>query len=117
MPGAPRKKPQTLTKEQRARLEAAEAKLREEVGERIVLIRMALGLTQAEWARRIDIPKPVLSQQENGLYLPSIQYALRMDEVSGCTLDFLYKGKMNGVPTDLAARMNRIPKGMKKPPR
>lgn len=116
MSGAPRK-PAKTTNAQRERDAAADSELRVAVGERIVLIRMALGKTQAEFSRLLGVSPGVLSQQESGLYLPSIQYAIRIDKEAGCTLDFLFKGSIAAIPPALQDKMNRVPRGAKRPTR
>ena len=114
MAGSPRKKPE-LTKAQRERADAADKALRIQVGENITRLRMALGFTQMEFSKHVGIPAPVLNQHENGIYLPSIQYAMKIDKVTKCTLDYIYKGDTLGCPGTLVADMRKIPQGAKKP--
>lgn len=104
-----------MTKAQRDRIDAADKALRVSVGENIIRLRMALGLTQMEFSKRVGIPAPVINQHENGLYLPSIQYALRIDANTKCSLDYIYKGETLACPSKLVADMNKVPHGAKKP--
>ena len=80
------------------------------VGKRIHNLRLALGLNQLDFARLIGIPAPTLNQQEGGLYLPSIQYALAIDKATNCSLDYIYKGTLTHVPSELLSRIVALAK-------
>lgn len=109
VPSTPQKKDRSATEQKQ--FEAREKAFRLEVSQRVLLLRLALGMNQSEFARFIGIKKPSYNQQESGLYLPSIQTALSIDERTSCTLDWIYKGTTAGVPGSLLAKMNSVPKG------
>ncbi len=69
-----------------------------EVGERLALLRAALGVTQVEISRRTGIPKSSWNRFEKGERQILPEHALRLYEVYGVDANFVYFGREDGVP-------------------
>ena len=83
------------------------------VSERIVQGRTALGRSQANVAKALGISAQRLSNYENGSRPLDIGLAIILCERFGLTLDYLYRGKVYGLPSELADKIGviRIPEG------
>ena len=73
-----------------------------EVGKRIVALREALGRTQADFARDLDVKPQELNAWEKGERRPSIAKALPMVAMHGVTLDWLFLGDPSNLPHRVA---------------
>lgn len=62
------------------------------VGERILRVRKAHGLTKTDFARMCDISRVALFHWEAGKQRPKIDAAAKIVAVFGLTLDYLYLG-------------------------
>lgn len=78
------------------------------IGERMRLLREALGLIPAEISERLDIPPTYWSRFENGKRPLTDTLAAALVERYGVTLDFLLLGRWDKLPSDLADRMRSI---------
>lgn len=72
-----------------------------DVAERLVLTRHALGLIQAEFARRIGVTPQALNNYERGVSRLSIDAAGRINQTFGVTSDWLFHGRMQGLPGEI----------------
>jgi plasmid maintenance system antidote protein VapI len=78
------------------------------IGQRLALLREALGLIPAEISQRLDIPPTYWSRFESGKRPLTETIAAALVERYGVTLDFLILGKWDKLPSDLADRMRNI---------
>ena len=78
------------------------------IGERMRLLREALGMIPAEISQRLDIPPTYWSRFERGERQLTDTVAAALVERYGVTLDFLILGKWDKLPADLADRMRAI---------
>lgn len=69
---------------------------------RLKLTRLALGLSQAELCRRADLSRNTYNQWERGHGRPDVHYVIRLCETFRLTLDWIYRGEMQGLPPSLA---------------
>lgn len=67
------------------------------IGERLLLTRTALGLSQKEFARRARISPSAYNHLEAGRHRPSIENALALRAAYGLTLDWIYGGDPSGL--------------------
>lgn len=75
------------------------------IARRLETTRNALGLSQAQLCRHAGIAANTYSQYESGNGRPSLDYAMRLCQTFGLTLDWIYFGNAAGLPDDLAARI------------
>ena len=76
------------------------------VGERIVVLRAAKnGLPQKALAEAIGITAQKLSNYESGRDLIPVPTAARLCAVTGADFEYLYRGNMGNLPTDLLKRI------------
>lgn len=60
----------------------------------LAIARGRAGLTQAELAKRADVPQSVVSDLENGKTIyPRLDTAMALAKVLGCTIDELFAAK------------------------
>ena len=81
------------------------------VGNRLQLTRIALGKTQAELARVLLISPQRWNNYERGARPIDVEFAVRLCERFGVTLDWLYRGVIAGLPYDMAQRLGSIDEG------
>ena len=74
-----------------------------EVGRRLRLVRLAHGMTAADFCREVGASAKAYSQWENGNRLLDVLVAIRLKECYGVTLDWLYDGDRTRLPARLAA--------------
>lgn len=78
---------------------------RREVGRRLLALRNASGFggNQAQFARNLDIPAPTYGNYETGYSVPALHpYGMIIANRGGVTLDYIYRGKFDGIPLQLA---------------
>lgn len=81
------------------------------IGWRLVDARDAQGLTQAELADKADIPRNTYNQWEPNKDggppkgRPNIDYAYRLCETLGYTLEFIYRGDDSRMPKDIVENL------------
>jgi DNA-binding XRE family transcriptional regulator len=79
----------------------ASAAYRREVGQRLRLVRRALGPNAATLAAEFGVKGPRWSQWENGRHLADVRTMVRLCRRYGVTLDYLYIGDESGLPRRL----------------
>lgn len=84
----------------------------QEIGLRLVRLRVALGLNPAGMAELLDIKANKLSNWENGHNGISLAEACRISERTGATLDFIYLGIDFGLPPAINGRVRSITREM-----
>lgn len=56
---------------------------------RIRTLREAQSMTQFELATRLGVQSPAVYKWERGLNYPSVEMALKLADIFGCSLDYL----------------------------
>ena len=75
----------------------------EAIGSRLRMTREALGFKkQKEFAARADISPNTYNQWEKGKVYPDLQYAIRLRDEFGISLDWIYLGDPSGLPYQIA---------------
>ncbi len=66
-----------------------------EVGNRIQKVRLSLGLSKDIFAAQIDLKLPVyvLTTWEKGTYLPNLTHCIKISQLGGVSLDWLFMGR------------------------
>lgn len=78
------------------------------IAERLVITREAMGLSQAEFCRQAGIAANSYNQYEKGKRRLNLDAGLRMCERFGYTLDWIYRGTLDGLPSGLAERIRPL---------
>lgn len=88
---------------------SSENDLKIELGKRIRDLRKEHGLTQAEFAKRIQVSQPAVGRYEAGERTPDIYIAMNIIDQFGCTLEWLAlgRGKAPTKKTDLDVRLKK----------
>ena len=77
----------------------------ESIAQRLKRTREAMGLKPAAWCRLVDIEPAAWANYESGLRRISIDQALKVCRATGVSLDWIYRGLMQGMPVDLATKL------------
>ena len=77
----------------------------EAIGQRLTLLREAVGKKPAEMADMLDIERTYWSRFEGGKRKLSDEVAVLLVERFGVTLDFLYLGRWDKLPLDLSEKL------------
>lgn len=77
------------------------------IGKRIILIREAMGMKAADFARHVGFTSQNLANYETGFRRPELDKALLLVKRTGATLDFIYLGDASGLPMRLTSKMAR----------
>jgi transcriptional regulator with XRE-family HTH domain len=72
------------------------------IAARLIASRKAIGLKQAEYAERAGIPNNTYNQYEQAKGRPSLDFAYKLCDVYGLTLDWIYNGDESGLPYRIA---------------
>lgn len=73
-----------------------------EIGRRLEAIRLALSkMSQAEWAEKHGFNKTQYNNWAKGTRRIPVESAERLVETYGLTLDFIYRGRRDGLPDTL----------------
>jgi transcriptional regulator with XRE-family HTH domain len=68
-----------------------------QVGERVAWLRLAIGWTQTALAKHAGVDQSTWTKWEHGERLASVSHMARVCDSFGCTLDFIYRGKIGGL--------------------
>jgi transcriptional regulator with XRE-family HTH domain len=71
------------------------------IGQRLEALRTAFDLKQADFAGRAGIQQNTYSQYATGKNLPRVEFAERICDEYGVTLDWIYRGDVSGMPVHL----------------
>lgn len=63
------------------------------LGQRILLLRRGLGMSQAELARRLHISASAVGMYEQGRREPSLKGVVELSQVFGVSVDYLLTGR------------------------
>lgn len=72
------------------------------VAERLILAREAIGIKQGKFATMAELSPNGYNQWETGANYPEVTYAIKLCDRHGLTLDWIYRGKFDGMPTWLS---------------
>lgn len=78
-----------------------------EMGRRLVALREAVGLNQAEWGRRLGFEPQKVNNWERGYNRIGIDSAIQICRHTGVTLDYIFLGSMSALPWELAGKIDR----------
>lgn len=78
------------------------------VGERLRLIRQAMGMSQAELCRTLNILPQTWNNFEKGVNRIKPPDAFKVRKLTGATSDYIYFGDTRGMPFDLMQEIERI---------
>ena len=84
------------------------------LGQRINELRVALGWSQVELAKRLNIAKQTVSNWENDNIQPSIEMLIRLSKLFGVTTDYLLgldevpRLSVEGLPTHVVAHISLL---------
>ena len=70
----------------------------EAIATRLIATRKTIGLKQAEYAERAGIPDNTYNQYEQAKGRPSLDFAFKLRDTYGLTLDWIYDGDPSGLP-------------------
>lgn len=68
-----------------------------EVGARLAWVRVAVGWTQTAIAKMAGVDQSTWTKWERGERLASVAHVAKVCDTFGCTLDFVYRGKIGGL--------------------
>ena len=77
------------------------------IGERLEVLRKAFDLSQTEFASRAGIAQNTYNQYAKGRNLPRLDFAERMCDEYGVTLDWIYRGDQSGLPVHILNLIKR----------
>jgi transcriptional regulator with XRE-family HTH domain len=78
------------------------------VGIRLAAIREASGLSSGDFARTVDIDPSSYSKIELGKKSLNADMGFRVAERWGVSMDFLYRGSLNGLPENILNSLRQI---------
>jgi transcriptional regulator with XRE-family HTH domain len=78
-----------------------------ELGRRLRDYREALTMNQAEFAKGAGLAVNTYNQWEQGKKRPDVAGAARICDAHGLTLDYIYRGKTDGLPVAIWKRLKR----------
>ncbi|WP_336945311.1 helix-turn-helix transcriptional regulator [Asaia sp. HN010] len=80
--------------------------LKDAVRERLVAAVSAYGISQADLARRLGVSSQQVNGYIKGRNYPDELFIVRFCDLTGCTLDWLYRGLMSSaMPVELAVHI------------
>lgn len=77
------------------------------IGERLESLRVALDLSQTEFAARAGIAQNTYNQYAKGRNLIRLDFAERICDEYGVTLDWIYRGDASSLPVNIANLIRR----------
>lgn len=81
------------------------AKSAADIGKRLVAMHNALGITQADVCRAIDLTSGRYNQYVTGKRLLTLDVAVRLVATYGVTLDWLFLGDVSALPVRLHQKL------------
>ena len=78
------------------------------IGMRLRMLRLAVGKSKKEMAEALDMPIAYWGRFEAGQRVITHQFAARIYAHFGATLDYIYLGRENTLPLELAARLHEV---------
>lgn len=78
-----------------------------QVGRRLTALRLHHGMTKGEFANSVEIDQTSYGRIEKGLKPLKADMAYRIAERWGVSMDFLYRGRLTELPSNLADSLMR----------
>lgn len=78
------------------------------IGERLELVRAAMGKNQKAFANAAGVACSTYSQYKTGTSSPALEEAHKLCDHWGITLDWIYRGDMRGLSPDLIAAIEAM---------
>ena len=84
------------------------------LGQRICQLRTAMGWSQVELAKRLQVAKQTVSNWENDNIQPSIEMLVRLSKIFGVTTDYLLgledtlRLSVEGLPSSVVAHLSLL---------
>jgi transcriptional regulator with XRE-family HTH domain len=91
-----------------ARMPAPDPLSLDAIAERLRLTRNALGLSQADIGRLAGIGAQAWNNNERARDRISLDQALKLCTATGVSLDWIYRGIMQGLPHDMAVKIQQL---------
>ena len=82
----------------------------QDIATRLIEVRKILGLSQADFARGAKIGIPTMANWESGVYRVSLNGALKLRETYGLSLDFMFCGNVEMLPSKIASALRSRPR-------
>ncbi len=82
----------------------------QDIADRLVEARTILGMSQVQFARKANLSARRLNNWETGRYRISLNGALRLREIYGLPLDFIYCGNVDMLPNKIAEALASSPR-------
>lgn len=83
------------------------ARTPEAIGDRLCMVRKAIGLTQEQFASSVGCPQGTFGQYEAGMRRPSVAVASRLYDRHRIGLNYLYLGDLSDLPYELSEAVRR----------
>lgn len=80
-----------------------------EIGKRIKVGRIALGLNQKQFSDRANLSNSQVSNWESGLHRPSLDNCILLRETFGLSIDFIIFGNLDALPHKIARAIESNP--------
>jgi transcriptional regulator with XRE-family HTH domain len=78
-----------------------------DTSQRLRSLRMASGLKQVDFCRRVGLSAQAWNNYESGLRLISIESAIKVCLATNVTLDWMYRGVTLGLPAEVLDYLKR----------
>ncbi len=86
------------------------------IARRLIASRVHFGLNQISFSKKAEIPDNTYNQYERGKSRPSLDYAFRLKDTYGLTLEWIYEGDPSNLNYNLAQAILRIHENLKSIP-
>lgn len=83
------------------------AKRYAQIGKRLIAVRQALGISQAELCRQIKCQPNRWNQYESGERRITVPISVRLADTYGASMDWVYRGDPRGLTQELFAKIQR----------
>lgn len=83
------------------------------IGERLRFLRKAKGAKHGiTMAKMVGVSQSRYSNWENGIGVPPVEFAIKICQLTGATLDYIYLGNTSSLPMHLASGLFEMPAGL-----
>lgn len=89
---------------------SSEIASKENVAKRLIWLREYFNLSQKEFAETIGVQSAQLNNWERARHRLSLEGALKINDVYGTTLDFLFLDRRETLPADMARSLASSPR-------
>lgn len=82
------------------------------VAKRLIWLRTYLGLSQSAFAAAIGVPAQQLNNWERARNRLSLEGAMKINEIYGTTLDFIFLDRRHSLPYEMVVALNELDKSV-----